>query len=99
MVKSQYNESILIDKGIQMNFLQAKTKAYSEITESGSNTESCFLFDEGNYYGFVIYRKKATKKDKPRMLVTVYSNQKTNENGKRLQLSKAEKTEFLRQYA
>lgn len=81
-----------------MTFIGAYNKAFADILMYGYNTETYENFEQDEFFGTVIFRKRATLKDKPRMIVKVYSDNKVNKNGKCVRLTGEEVTEFLEKY-
>jgi hypothetical protein len=75
-----------------MNFQEAYSEAYFEITDKGYNTQSCVDFKQGKYRGTVWLHKKATWKDKPRMVI------KLKKFGSKYDIIKEEKQKFIEKY-
>ncbi len=75
-----------------MNFQEAYSEAYFEITDKGYNTQAKADFKQGKYRGTVWLHKKATWKDKPRMVI------KLKKLGSKYDIIKEEKQKFIERY-
>jgi hypothetical protein len=81
-----------------MKFIEARDKAYAESLEQGYHCECYARFDQDEFGGWVIFPRRRNRKQKPRMVLKVYSEKKLNKNGKCLMLRGEETKKFLEKY-